>query len=236
MVMIISIVSTKGGQGKSTLALCLAYSKAFSKAFRKIALVEMDQQGTLKSWYLARDAEKNNGVSFTHLVEKNKSVVVNTLTDLIKRNDLVLMDVVGEGVGGVYTQLATRMSDLCIIPMQTSVNNEASFYDGLIPVIQSAIKDYPKRAKNTYFMLPTFVHPTSNPKKVREYFEAVIPNYVKILPCCFYERRVFDYYNADGATLQEFVASSKSNKRENAKAIQANADIENIAKTILKQG
>jgi cellulose biosynthesis protein BcsQ len=236
MVMIISIVSTKGGQGKSTLALCLAYSKAFSKAFRKIALVEMDKQGTLKNWYLARDAEKNNGVSFTHLVEKNKSVVVNTLTDLIKRNDLVLMDVVGEGVGGVYTQLATRMSDLCIIPMRSSVNDEASFYDGLNPAIQSSIKDYPQRAKDTYFMLPTFVHPTSNPKKVREYFEAVIPNYVNVLPCCFFDRSVFDYYNADGATLQEFVVSSKSNKRENAKAKQANADIENIAKTILKQG
>ena len=234
--MIISIVSTKGGQGKSTLALCLAYSKTFSKAFQSIALVEMDKQGTLKNWYLARDAEKNNGVSFTHLVEKNTPVVVNTLTDLIKRNDLVLMDVVGEGVGGVYTQLATRMSDICIIPMRSSVNDEASFYDGLNPAIESSIKDYPNKADNTYFMLPTFVHPTSNPKKVCDYFEAVIPNYVKVLPCCFFHRSVFDYYNADGATLQEFVASSKSNKRENAKAKQANADIENIAKTILKQG
>ena len=234
--MIISIVSTKGGQGKSTLALCLAYSKTFSKAFGSIALVEMDKQGTLKSWYLERDAEKNNGVSFTHLVEKNKSVVVDTLTDLIKRNDLVIMDVVGEGIGGVYTQLATRLSDVCIIPMRSSVNDEASFYDGLNPVIQASIKEKPKRSKDTFYLLPTFIHPSSNPKKIKDYFEAVIPKYVKVLPCCFFHRSVFDYYNADGATLPEFVASSKSNKRENEKAKQANADIENIAKTIIKEG
>ena len=234
--MIISIVSTKGGQGKSTLALCLAYSKAFSKAFQSIALVEMDKQGTLKSWYLERDAEKNNGVSFTHLVEKNKPVVVDTLTDLIKRNDVLIMDVVGEGIGGVYTQLATRLSDICIIPMRGSVNDEASFYDGLNPVIQSSIKEKPKRAKNTFFLLPTFIHPSSNPKKIKDYFEAVIPKYIKVLPCCFYHRSVFDYYNADGTTLREFLVSSKTNKKENEKAKQANADIETIAKTIIKEG
>lgn len=236
MFMIISIVSTKGGQGKSTLALCLAYSKAFTKAFRSIALVEMDKQGTLKNWYLERDEKKNNGVAFTHLVEKNKTVVVDTLTDLIKRNDILIMDVVGEGIGGVYTQLATRLSDVCIIPMRSSVNDEASFYDGLNPVIKSSIKEKPKRAKNTFYLLPTFIHPSSNPKKIKDYFEAVIPNYIKVLPCCFYQRSVFDYYNADGATLQEFLVSSKTNKKENEKAKQANADIETIAKTIIKEG
>ena len=80
--MIISLVSTKGGQGKSTLSLCMSYSKAFERKYKSIGLVEMDIQGTLRSWYLERSEEqqsKNDKVSFTHLIEKNPQRVKNTV-------------------------------------------------------------------------------------------------------------------------------------------------------------
>ena len=65
------MVSTKGGQGKSTLSLCMSYSKAFEKKYKSVGLVEMDIQGTLRSWYVERSEEeknKNDNVSFTHLI------------------------------------------------------------------------------------------------------------------------------------------------------------------------
>jgi len=48
---IISLAQTKGGCAKSTLAQCLAYSNAFRKKYKSIALVELDIQGTLKAWH-----------------------------------------------------------------------------------------------------------------------------------------------------------------------------------------
>ncbi|HIA46560.1 MAG TPA: ParA family protein [Candidatus Hydrogenedentes bacterium] len=52
---IISIVNLKGGCGKSTTARCLAHSKAFRRAYKRIALVELDPQGTLAAWSAQRD-------------------------------------------------------------------------------------------------------------------------------------------------------------------------------------
>jgi len=234
--MIISMVSTKGGQGKSTLSLCMSYSKAFEKKYKNVGLVEMDIQGTLRSWYVERSEKKkneNDKVSFTHLIETKPQVVKNTITDTIKRNDVMIMDIAGEGVGREYIQFALLQSDVVIIPMRSSVNDEASFYDNLNPEIQRVIKKHPER-KGVFHILPTFVHPSKNPQKVREYFQEILPDYVKILPCCFFFRGVYDDYNFGGNTLREYLDLSKTNQREHQKAKKANEDIENISKHIIK--
>jgi cellulose biosynthesis protein BcsQ len=237
--MIISFVSTKGGQGKSTLSLCLSYSKTFSKSYDSIGLVEMDVQGTLRSWYVYRSEKediKDDKVSFTQLIEKDSEKIKTVLKDTINRNKMVVLDVAGEGLGKKYTQLAMRLSDVVIIPMRTSVNDESSFYDNLIPVIKDVIRENPKRKKGVFYVLPTFVHPTSNPKKVVSHFREIIPDYINILPCCFFRRSVFDDYNFDGNTLLEYFELSKTNQREYEKVKVAVSDIENISKQIIKVG
>ena len=231
------MVSTKGGQGKSTLSLCMSYSKAFEKKYNSVGLVEMDIQGTLRSWYVDRSEEgknKNDKVSFTHLNETKPQVFTNTISDIIKRNDVVIMDIAGEGVGREYIQFALLQSDVVIIPMRSSVNDEASFYDNLNPAIQKVIKNNPKRRKGVFHILPTFVHPAKNPEKVREYFQEILPDYMNVLPCCFFFRGVYDDYNFGGNTLREYLDLSKTNQREFVKAKKANEDIEMISKHIVK--
>lgn len=234
--MIISMVSTKGGQGKSTLSLCMSYSKAFEKKYKSVGLVEMDLQGTLRNWYVERSAEEknnNDNVSFTHLTEKNPQRIKNTISDIIKRNDVVIMDIAGEGVGTQNIQLALLLSDVVIIPMRSSVNDEASFYDNLNPEIQKVIKNNPKR-KGVFNILPTFTHPAKNPQKVREYYQEILPEYINVLPVCFFFRGVYDDYNFGGNTLREYLDLSKTNQREFLKAKKANEDIEMISKHIIK--
>ena len=85
-----------------------------------------------------------------------------------------------------------------------------------------------------FHILPTFVHPAKNPQKVREYFQEILPDYMNVLPCCFFFRGVYDDYNFGGNTLREYLDLSKTNQRENQKAKKANEDIEMISKHIVK--
>ncbi len=131
--MIIAFVQTKGGTGKSTLALCIAFSKKMQKSFSKIAVVELDPQGTLKKWWQRR--EKNNTTSknivFSHISSEEKSVVLERLVTLEEENDLLLLDVPGESTSKFHTQFACAMADLVLIPMRTSTNDEEAFEDNL---------------------------------------------------------------------------------------------------------
>ena len=54
---IISLVSPKGGATKSTLALCLA--DYFYKWDQEIAIVDLDPQGSLRSWSQERSVNEN---------------------------------------------------------------------------------------------------------------------------------------------------------------------------------
>lgn len=238
--MIISFVSTKGGQGKSTLSLCVSYSKIFNKSFDSIGLVEMDVQGTLRTWYVCRGENEgrieNDKVSYSELIGKNDEAIKSTLNETIKRNEVVILDVGGTGRPTKYLQMALKLSDVVIIPQRTSIPDEFSFYDNLVPTIKDVIQEYPKKRKGVFHLLPTFVNPTSNPKKVISHFRDVIPEYIDILPCCFYQRKVFEDCMFDGNTLIENLEYSKTNKRENEKVKQAISDIENISKQIIKVG
>ena len=110
--MIISFVSTKGGQGKSTLSLCVSYSKIFNKSFDSIGLVEMDVQGTLRTWYVCRSENEgrieNDKVSYSELIGKNDTAIKSTLNETINRNEGVILDVGGTGRPTKYLQMNYR--------------------------------------------------------------------------------------------------------------------------------
>ena len=74
--MIIGFVQTKGGTGKSTLSVNTAFSKAMKRKFDSIALVELDSQGTLKSWWEEREemGYDPGKVSFHHISSTQKEV------------------------------------------------------------------------------------------------------------------------------------------------------------------
>ena len=83
--MIIAFVQTKGGTGKSTLALNIAFSETIRSEFPSIALVELDPQGTLGKWWSRRDPDNNQfkSVSFYHISSPEKD-------DILEEIDLAL--------------------------------------------------------------------------------------------------------------------------------------------------
>ena len=231
--MIISFVQTKGGTGKSTLALNIAFSDHINRMYRSIALVELDPQGTLRAWWNERTEldRKTLNVSFHHISSTQKEVFADGIKSISAHNDLIIMDIPGESTGKLHTRFACAVSDLVVIPMRTSTNDEAAFADNLYPIIKEVIKVDPKR-KGNFFVLPSFTHPKANTKTIADYFTAVLPVNVGCLNIAYPDRSVYENFNREGNTLGEYSLAVSTNKRHHKQTLMAIHDMEEIAKTI----
>lgn len=233
--MIISFIQTKGGTGKTTLAKCLAYSKQFQKNFGSIALVELDPQGTIYAWHGQRERAglANSNVEFVNLAEADSGKMEKTLTQLFNDKDAMILDVPGESVGKFATRFATALSDLILIPMRSSTNDEQSFIDNILPVVVQTVQSHPEK-KGSFYIVPTFVHPQSNPDRIRDYFLDIVPGEVGCFKAGLPHRSVFENFSRDGMNLYEYARMVKSNARFYEQAKKAIGDIENISQEILR--
>jgi chromosome partitioning protein len=109
---VVSLVSQKGGSGKSSLVVSLAV--AAQERGLKVYIVDLDPQGTAKNWFERRQAEKPEVAT----VEPSKLPIA---LSALKRQgiDLVLVDTAG--VDTPATTAAMAASDLCLIPARPSV-------------------------------------------------------------------------------------------------------------------
>lgn len=234
--MIISYVQTKGGTGKSTLAAGTVFSKALAQRFDSIALVELDPQGTLRNWWSEREAMKRNAtnVSFHHISSTQKEVFHQRIKSIAAHNQCIVMDIPGESTGRMHTQFACASSDLVIIPMRTSTNDESAFADNLFPTIREIINVAPER-KGRFYVLPAFVHPRSNPLKIIDYFKEILPKEIDCLKAVFPNRTIYENFNRDGMNMVEYLHVVEKNKRFKEQAQRAVGDIEQIVRAILER-
>lgn len=232
--MILSFLQTKGGTAKTTLATCLAYSKAFQKQFGSICIVELDPQGTILAWHEQRTPKKQETVSVAPLYEREEQQMADRLEQLLEQYDLLILDVPGESVGKFATRFAASLSDVVLIPMRSSTNDEQSFVDHIYPIIQQSIAT--DAEKNGIFcVVPTFVHPQTRAKTIQQYFEEIMPEEIRCLDAFLPYRSVYENFSRDGLTLREYTNSVKTNVRSYFQARKAVSDIEAIAKSVLKQ-
>lgn len=116
---VIAISQQKGGAGKTTIAAHLAIT--FREKGLKVALLDVDPQGSLSSWYAARKrfskaSNKKNNISFVSLSS------LWSLRAEIERaraeNDIVIIDCPPHTKS--ESRVAVREADLVVIPMQPS--------------------------------------------------------------------------------------------------------------------
>jgi len=231
--MIISFVQTKGGTGKSTLALNTAFSRHIGRQYKSIALVELDPQGTLKNWWNERteQGKEPENISFHHISSTQKEVFQDGIRSIAAHNDFIVMDIPGESTGKLHTRFACAVSDLVIIPMRTSTNDEAAFTDNLYPIIKEIIKLDPGK-KNRFFVLPSFTHPLTKKESLLEYLQDILPPHIGYLPITYPSRSIYENFNRDGSTLQEYAIQVRNNKRNHQQALAAIEDVEGIAKIL----
>ena len=233
--MIIGFVQTKGGTGKSTLAVNMAFSSIMNERFESIALVELDPQGTLKNWWRERDeiGREDGKVSFHHISSTQKEVFQQGIKTIAGHNQMMIMDIPGEGTGKLHTRFACAFSDVVIIPMRMSTNDEAAFTENLYPIIREIVKAAPEK-KNQFYVLPVFTHPLLNPFKCYNYFSEVLPPYVSCLHAVYPSRSVYENFNRKGLNLNEYALLVQTNKKLHHQVQKAIDDIDMISETIMR--
>jgi cellulose biosynthesis protein BcsQ len=232
--MIISLVQTKGGTGKSILALSLAYARGLRKHFSSISLIEFDPQGTLHSWWLQRQALQPQGesVAFHHIPDTDRETLRERLDAVTSAETLTIIDTPGESTGKMHTKLACVISDLVLIPMRASTSDEAALAFHLLPIIRELQNHDPDR-RGRFQVLPTFVNPRSRPQTIIEYFRDILPQELGCLSAVFPSRAVYENFNREGVQLYEYARRNQGNQRAAQAAQRAIADVDRITDAIL---
>jgi len=111
---VITIAQQKGGSGKTTLAVNLAI--AFLGQGRKVAVLDIDPQGSLGRWFMARrEALEDPGLDFATSSAWGTAYECEKLR---KVNDIVLVDTPPKIDADLRPAL--RESDLVIVPVAAS--------------------------------------------------------------------------------------------------------------------
>ncbi|MGP0092314.1 MAG: AAA family ATPase [Xanthobacteraceae bacterium] len=104
---VISLVTQKGGSGKSTL--CVSLAVAAQEAGKLVYILEMDRQATVTQWAQARQGREPEvgQVRADNLADMLKSIAKGA-------PDFVFIDT--PGVDSPGTNEAIRLANLCLIP------------------------------------------------------------------------------------------------------------------------
>jgi len=104
---VITLVTQKGGSGKSTL--CVSLAVAAYEAGHAVCILEMDRQATVTQW-----AKERHGMD-----PEVAPITADKLERALKRLESVSCDYVfldTPGIDSPGTNLAIKMADLCLVP------------------------------------------------------------------------------------------------------------------------
>ncbi len=109
---VVTMAQQKGGAGKTTLVAQLAV--AFAASGRRVALLDIDPQGSLTRWYETRDgAGRADAMVLTAV---NGWRAQNVVEKLKAAHDLVLVDSAPHAE--IEAKIAVRAADLILVPIQ----------------------------------------------------------------------------------------------------------------------
>lgn len=109
---VVSVCSTKGGVGKTTLVICLA--DAFARQGDSVVIIDADPNGHIASWR-ERAGENCKVDVLTDVTEK---VILDRIAEAASHYSVVLVDL--EGAASQAVTYAIAESDLVLIPSKIS--------------------------------------------------------------------------------------------------------------------
>lgn len=109
---VLSLVTQKGGTGKSALAVSLAV--VAEQAGERVCILDLDPQGTSASWYETRTAET------PAVLDHNQAGAVPETIGRLRDAGFTLVIIDTPGIDSHATRGAMREADLCLIPVRPS--------------------------------------------------------------------------------------------------------------------
>jgi len=212
---VISLVSSKGGVGKTTSAVVLAGE--FAAAGRKVVLIDADPNRPLEAWSRLRQLPDVLRV----VVDDSAETIIDTIEDSQVGADFVIVDL--EGTATDRIGFAAARSDLVLIPLQSSVLDAAEAAKSVKLVRQMwkvASREIPYRA--FYTRVPPVIRERTARDIERQFSDAAIPT----LPVTLIDRAAYRALFSLGGTLHELekadvsgLESARENAREFAQAV-----------------
>jgi len=206
---VISLVSSKGGVGKTTSAVILAGELA--AAGRKVVLVDADPNRPLEGWARLRTLPETIRV----IIDDSAETIIDTIEDARTGADFVIVDL--EGTATDRIGFAVARSDLVLIPLQSSVLDAAEAAKSVKLVRQMwkvASREIPYRA--FYTRVPPAIRERTARDIERQFSEAAIPT----LPTTLIDRAAYRALFSLGGTLHDLEngdVSGLNGARENAR-------------------
>ncbi|MDZ5649381.1 ParA family partition ATPase [Nitrospirillum sp. BR 11828] len=111
---VVTIAQQKGGAGKTTLAIQLAV--AWSLAGLRVAVVDIDPQGSLTAWFGLR-TQALDDPGLTHM-QINGWRTQKEVERLAREHDVVVVD--SPPHAETEARIAVRVADLVVVPVQPS--------------------------------------------------------------------------------------------------------------------
>ena len=107
---VIGVLNTKGGVGKTTLAICLAVR---ASADAKVAVVDLDPQSSYSEWYRRRGSPNN-----PQLCPDDRAS--DAIESLLRASDREIVILDGPPGSLIVTEDAIRSSNFVVIPIRAS--------------------------------------------------------------------------------------------------------------------
>jgi chromosome partitioning protein len=113
---VITIAQQKGGAGKTTLAIHLAL--AWAAAGRRVAIIDIDPQASVSTWFRVRNERLNGAAAPIEAVAVGGWRVAGEVERQARNHDVVLVD--SPPHAETEARIAVRAGKLVLVPVQPS--------------------------------------------------------------------------------------------------------------------
>lgn len=204
--MIIAITATKGGSGKTTVAVNLAVG--FTKKGFDVCIVDADEgQISCKHWAECRDDEREH----ITVVQVPQKKFIKGVQELNKRYDLVIID--GRPTQSDISDRITMVSDIIIVPVKYGLYELRAFenYLDIYDKVKEAKESMGGSLKGFVLLNDIGVGQTTEKEMKEAVKDAIGESEIKLMDSILFHRKIYADAPADGIGVIE----SKDTKAKN---------------------